>query len=227
MTRGEATLATYRRAQFGTRIGYGMLPAVIVVDLQVGFTDPVRSTLAGDLAEVIAASNRVVAAARNAGAPVIHTVVGYDPNRPEDAGLWAKKAPSLFQLALGGPMVELDSRLDRRPDDLVLVKKYASAFFGTHLASMLTAQRIDTAIVTGCTTSGCVRATVMDALFHGFRPIVPAEAVGDRAPEPHEANLFDIDSKYGDVVSVAEAVAYLDGLARMPASQRQPEAAHA
>src|SRR3546814_4788396 len=106
-----------------------MLPAGIVVDLQVGFTDPVRSTLAGDLAEVIAASNRVVAAARKAGAPVIHTVVGYDSNRPEDAGLWAKKAPSLFQLALGGPMVELDSRSEEHTSELQSLMRISYAVF--------------------------------------------------------------------------------------------------
>jgi len=94
----------------------------------------------------------------------------------------------------------------------VIVKKYASGFFGTYLASTLTMKAVDTLIVTGCTTSGCVRATVMDALAHGFRPIVPLEAVGDRAQEPHEANLFDIGSKYGDVVPTSEVVEYLDHL---------------
>jgi maleamate amidohydrolase len=114
-------------------------------------------------------------------------------------------------LISGSELIELDPRLLRAPEDLVIVKQYASAFFGTHLASTLTAKRIDTLIVTGCTTSGCVRASVVDALSHGFRPIVPVESVGDRAQEPHEANLFDIDSKYGDVVPLSEAVAYLRG----------------
>jgi nicotinamidase-related amidase len=99
--------------------------------------------------------------------------------------------------------------VERLPSDLVLVKKHASAFFGTHLAPMLTAKGIDTVVVTGCTTSGCVRATIVDALGYGFRPIVPLEAVGDRADEPHEASLFDIDAKYGDVVSVDEVLEYL------------------
>jgi nicotinamidase-related amidase len=108
--------------------------------------------------------------------------------------------------------VELDPRLNRQPEELVIVKKYASGFFGTYLASTLTMKTVDTLIVTGCTTSGCVRATVMDALAHGFRPIVPLEAVGDRAQAPHEANLFDIGSKYGDVVSVSEVLEYLENL---------------
>jgi nicotinamidase-related amidase len=207
---GDETRAIYAHAQLGHRLGYGERPAVIVVDLQVGFTDPERSLLAGDLTEVVQASNRVIAAARKAGAPLVYTVVAYDPNRPEDAGLWVEKAPSLRSLALGGDLAELDPRLDHQPTDLVMVKKYASSFCGTHLASILTARRVDTAIILGCTTSGCVRATVMDALFHGFRPIVPIEAVGDRAQEPHEANLFDMASKYADVVPLAEVLDYLE-----------------
>ena len=206
---GEETRAIYAHAQLGHRLGYGQRPAVIVVDLQIGFTDPERSVLAGDLGAVIQASNRVIAAARKARLPLVYTVVGYDPNRPEDAGLWAEKGPSLRTLALGSDLVELDPRLDHQPTDLVMVKKYASSFFGTHLASILTAQRVDTAIILGCTTSGCVRATVMDALFHGFRPIVPIEAVGDRAQEPHDANLFDMASKYADVVPLDEVLDYL------------------
>jgi maleamate amidohydrolase len=96
------------------------------------------------------------------------------------------------------------------------VKKYASAFFGTPLAATLVARGVDTLMVTGCTTSGCVRATVVDAISHGFRPIIPQEAVGDRAQEPHEANLFDMDSKYGDVVPLSEALAYLEDLKPIP-----------
>ena len=113
---------------------------------------------------------------------------------------------------IGSDLVELDPRLQREPGDLVITKKYASGFFGTYLASTLTMQSVDTAIVAGCTTSGCVRATVMDALANGFRPIVPAECVGDRAREPHEANLFDIGSKYGDVLPLEDVLAYIDQL---------------
>jgi nicotinamidase-related amidase len=124
--------------------------------------------------------------------------------------VWRKSMLRL--LTLGSELVDLDPHLNRSPEDLVIVKKYASGFFGTYLASTLTMRAVDTVIVTGCTTSGCVRATVMDALAHGFRPIIPIEAVGDRAQEPHEANLFDIGSKYGDVVSTQEVIDYLDRL---------------
>jgi len=106
-------------------------------------------------------------------------------------------------------MADIVPELAPRPEDVVIIKQYASAFFGTALASMLTAERVDTVIVTGCSTSGCIRATAVDGMQHGFRVIVPRECVGDRAPEPHDANLFDIDRKYGDVVSRAEVLAYL------------------
>ena len=203
--------AIYRQARIGHPIGFGTRPAVVAVDLQIGFTDPTRSPLAGDLGAEIAAANRVISAARRAGAPVFFTVVGYASSTSPDAGLWPEKMPNLRLLLLDGELTELDPRIERAPGDVVLVKKYASAFTGTPLAAALTASGIDTLIIVGCTTSGCVRATVVDAIGAGFRPIVPAEAVGDRAREPHEANLFDMSSKYADVLPVDEVVAYLDG----------------
>ncbi len=185
--------------------------------MQIGFTAPEISPVAGELGAVIAATNRILAAGRASGAPAYFTVIGYDRECPDDAGLWPKKGPYLRTLTLGSELVKLDPRVERLPSDLMLVKKYASAFFGTHLAPILAAKGIDTVVVTGCTTSGCVRATIVDALGYGFRPIVPVEAVGDRADEPHEASLFDIDAKYGDVVSVDEVLAYLARL--RPASR--------
>lgn len=202
--------AIYRRAQIGHPLGFGKRPAVAVIDLQLGFTDPAKSPLAGDLSQTIEASNRIIRVARRRSVPLVYTVVAYDPNRPEDSGLWTHKIPSLRQLTSDSDLAKMDPRVDYEPSDLLLEKKYASAFSGTHLASLLVAQGVDTLVVLGCTTSGCVRATVMDAIFSGLRPIVPAEAVGDRAQEPHEANLFDIGSKYGDVVPVDEVLRYLE-----------------
>ncbi len=204
--------AIYERAQLGHKLGYGKRPAIVVIDFQIGFTKPELSPLAGNLDAEVAATNRLLAIARQKNIPIIFTVVGYDPHRQDDAGLWPEKVPSLRLLTLGSELVDLDPRLDRKPEDLVIVKKYASGFFGTYLGSTLTMKGVDTLIVTGCTTSGCVRATVMDALNHGFRPIVPLEAIGDRAQEPHEANVFDIGAKYGDVVSVNEVIEYLESL---------------
>lgn len=212
MPQKEDKHAIYQRAQLGHTLGYGKRPAIVVVDFQIGFTAPERSPLAGNLDAEVAATSKLITAARKKNVPVIFTVVGYDPHRQDDAGLWPEKVPSLRLLTLGSELVDLDPRLNRSPEDLVIVKKYASGFFGTYLASTLTMRAVDTVIVTGCTTSGCVRATVMDALAHGFRPIIPVEAVGDRAQEPHEANLFDIGSKYGDVVSTQEVIDYLDRL---------------
>jgi maleamate amidohydrolase len=212
MSQKQDKHAIYQHAQLGHKLGYGKRPAIVVVDFQIGFTAPERSPLAGNLDAEVAATNTLIAAARKNNVPVIFTVVGYDPHRQDDAGLWPEKAPSLRLLKLGSELVDLDPRLNHSPEDLVIVKKYASGFFGTYLASTLTMKAVDTVVVTGCTTSGCVRATVMDALAHGFRPIIPLEAVGDRAQEPHEANLFDIGSKYGDVVTTQEVIDYFDRL---------------
>ena len=212
MTQTEDKNAIYEHAQLGHKLGFGKKPALIVVDFQLGFTVPEQSPLAGNLDAEVAATNELIAAARKKDIPVIFTVVGYDPHRQDDAGLWPEKAPSLRMLTIGSDLVKLDPRLNQEPGDLVITKKYASGFFGTYLASTLTMQSVDTAIVTGCTTSGCVRATVMDALANGFRPIVPIECVGDRAQEPHQANLFDIGAKYGDVMPLQEVLEYLEQL---------------
>lgn len=212
MTQTEDKNAIYEHAQLGHKLGFGKKPALIVVDFQLGFTVPEQSPLAGNLDAEVAATNELIAAARRKDIPVIFTVVGYDPHRQDDAGLWPEKAPSLRMLTIGSDLVKLDPRLNQEPGDLVITKKYASGFFGTYLASTLTMQSVDTAIVTGCTTSGCVRATVMDALANGFRPIVPIECVGDRAQEPHQANLFDIGAKYGDVMPLQEVLEYLEQL---------------
>jgi maleamate amidohydrolase len=206
----EDKQAIYRRSGLGHRIGYGKHPALLVIDMQLGFTAPEKSRLAGNLDSQVAAINRLIPVARMNGTPIVFTVVAYDPKIPGDGGLWPEKAPTLLELKIGSELVELDPRLQHAPEDLLIVKKYASAFLGTPLASTLVSRGVDTVLVTGCTTSGCVRATVVDAISNGFRPIIPEEAVGDRARDPHDANLFDIDSKYGDVVPLSDALAYLE-----------------
>ena len=197
----------YIERGFSQRVGYGEHPAVIVVDFLVGFTDT-ESPLAGDLEAPLQETLRILDAARGVGVPIVFTTIAYDPSM-KDAGLFPLKVPSLKWLVEGSRWVELDPRLNRQDGETVVSKKYASSFFGTDLAAQMTSQNVDTLIITGCTTSGCIRATVVDALQNGFRAIVPREAVGDRAEGPHEANLFDIDAKYGDVVSVDEVLAYL------------------
>ena len=152
------------------------------------------------------------AAARSAGIPVIYTNVVYHPSGINGGRFFQKAMPLQALSSRAALWVPGPAGLEPDPSELVISKQYASAFFGTSLASTLAAQRIDTVILTGITTSGCIRATCVDANSHGFIPIIPAEAVGDRHPAPHEANLHDMNAKYGDVVSEAETVGWLDGL---------------
>jgi nicotinamidase-related amidase len=180
---------------------------VIVVDLVNGFTDP-RFPLGADLDAVVEATTRLLAAARAAAAPILYTVIWYEDDLA-DSGVWALKQRGLASLKRGSEATELDPRLGRRPDEPVLVKKYASAFFGTDLVSRLNAAAIDTLVIAGCTTSGCVRATAVDAIQYGFRPVVVREAVGDRAQAAHEQSLFDLEQKYADVVDLDEVADYL------------------
>lgn len=210
----EAVLADYRHTGLAGEVGYGQRPAILVVDIILGFTDR-DSPLAAELDDEVAAIRRLLDAGRGRGIPVFFTTTSYGPDC-RDAGHFLRKVPSLATLQQGSRWIELDPRLGRRPEDTVIDKKYASAFFGTALASTLVALAVDTVLVTGCTTSGCVRASVVDALQHGFRPIVPRQCVGDRAAEPHAANLLDMHGKYGDVVDLDDALAYLDDLPGEP-----------
>ncbi|MBK5256623.1 MAG: isochorismatase family protein [Vicinamibacteria bacterium] len=199
-----STLDLYRSRGLGSRVGFGLRPAVVVVDFIVGFTDP-TSPLAGAFSRELKATKSLLNAMRRRGFPVFFTTTAYDKAMTE-AGIFVRKVPSLSVLQRGSRLVEIDPSLGRRRTEVVIEKQYASAFFGTPLASTLHAQGVDTLIVTGCTTSGCVRATAVDGLQHGLRVIVPRECVGDRAPGPHEANLIDIDGKYGDVMSVKDVI---------------------
>jgi nicotinamidase-related amidase len=138
--------------------------------------------------------------------------VAFDAAARAAASVFIEKVPALLALEAGSPWVEIDPRIAPAPDEPVLVKSFASAFFGTPLSSLLASAGVDTVIVTGASTSGCIRATAVDALQHGYRAVVPREAVGDRNPAAHEANLFDLDTKYADVVSLEETLAYLGAL---------------
>jgi maleamate amidohydrolase len=197
---------------FHGRAGFGASPALVVVDVNRGFTDP-GSPLVCDLDDVVVAVQRLLGEMRAAGFPVVYTTVSYTEADKRTAAAFIDKVPALLVLEAGSPWVEIDPRIAPLHDEPVLNKLFASAFHGTTLATFLAANRCDCLIVTGASTSGCVRATVVDALQHGYRPIVPREAVGDRNPAAHEANLYDIDAKYGDVVSVGEVVTYLEELA--------------
>lgn len=201
--------AIYERASMDNRVGYGDEPMLLVVDLQTGFTDP-ENPLGGDLTDVVSRTDRLVGAAHDGGVPVVFTRIVTKHEDMRDLGVWGEKIPSLETLQADGEWVDIDPRLDVHDEDHVLDKQQASAFHGTELASMLASFGADTVVVSGCTTSGCIRASAVDACAHGYYTIVPEDAVGDRAIEPHEANLFDINAKYGDVRPVAEVASYLE-----------------
>ncbi len=190
---------------FGLTMGFGQKAALLVIDLIRGFTDPDRP-LGAELAAQIDATNLLIEDAGNRGEPVLFTTVRYDEADLSDAGIWPLKQSGLVTLASDTDGAELDPRLKRVKGDQLIVKKYASSFFGTDLSSRLVAAGVDTLIITGCTTSGCVRATAVDALQSGFRPIVVREAVGDRSQAAHEQSLFDLQAKYADVKTISEVL---------------------
>lgn len=194
------------------RIGFGRRPALLVIDFLKGYTTAGASLFAPGVVDAVRQSAGVIDAARRAGITIIHTTVRYNPKTFEDGGVWIRKAPVLKCLVEGNPYAETCDEVLPAEGETVITKNYASAFFGTSLSSMLTAKGIDTVIIIGCTTSGCIRASAVDATQHGFRTIVVRDCVGDRHPDPHEANLFDINGKYGDVVSKSEVFEYLRNL---------------
>ncbi|CDZ93287.1 MULTISPECIES: isochorismatase family protein [Pseudomonadaceae] len=181
--------------------------ALVLVDLSLGFTDPELSPLASDCPQVVEANRQLLEAFRRRGWPVFFTTVAYDS--PDQARVFREKLPSLNVLEAGSRLVEIDPRLAPREGEPVLVKHWASAFFGTDLKAQLDAAGVDGVMVTGLTTSGCVRATAVDALQHDLRVLVPEEAVGDRNQEAHKANLFDLQLKYVDVRPLERCLALL------------------
>jgi maleamate amidohydrolase len=206
----EEARRVYTEARLGQNVTLGSHPAVLVVDFSCGFTDP-ECPLGSDLTAEVEATKRLLDAARSKGLPVVYTTIGFDASL-KDGGLWMQKVPLLAELQLGGRWVDIDPRLEPREDETIVLKKGASGFFGTNLASILVSQGVDSVVLCGATTSGCIRATAIDLLQYGWPTLVPRDCVGDRAQAPHEANLFDIQAKYADVVSVEEALAYLESV---------------
>lgn len=210
MGRPASLTDRYGQAGFGRTMPRGRRPALVVVDFSNGFTNPDQPTGA-EMTEAIMATGRLLTRARAAALPVVFTTIAYGAAQTRVLP-WLRKAPGLAALRHGSTLVELDARLEVGPDDLVVTKTGASAFFGTALATHLVSVGADTVIVTGATTSGCVRATVVDAVQYGYPVLVPREGVADRAAEPHEANLFDMHQKYADVITLGEALAYVNAL---------------
>ena len=207
------TFDDYQRKGLLGRVGFGTQPALLIVDVQTGFTDP-ACPLGSDFDDEIEAIRHLLKIGRQRGVLTVFTRVEYGKGLT-DGGWFVKKVPSLRHLEQGSKWTVIDPRVapQNGSNEHVVVKKYASAFFGTSLASLLSSSGCDTVIIAGFTTSGCVRATAVDALQHGFRPIVVRQAVGDRADGPHDANLFDLHAKYADVLDLAEVAKYLTNLA--------------
>lgn len=199
----------FKQRGFGLTIGYGHRPAVLVIDMIRAFTNP-DAMLGANLDAQIEATQTLLRSARARGLPVIFSTVSYDDVDLKDAGIWALKQRGVMNLRAGTAEVELDPRLQRMPSEGWLVKKYASCFFGTDLTSRLLSQGIDTLLIAGCTTSGCVRATAVDALQTGLRAMVIRECVGDRSKNAHDQSLFDLQAKYADVVGLDETCAHIE-----------------
>ena len=202
--------ADYKEAGFGGKLAFGRRPALVIVDFVRAYIEKGSPLYAG-CESAFESAKRVLAAARAAGIPVIFTGVESEPGGI-NGGVFYRKVGALKVFDRGSRLGEYCNGLEPRPGEWLLLKQYASAFFGTTLGPTLTAQGIDTVIITGVSTSGCVRATALDACQYGFIPFVVRDAVGDRDPRPHEANLFDLQAKYAEVVSEADIVSHMRGV---------------
>jgi N-carbamoylsarcosine amidase len=215
----EAT-KIYRGRGFQRRIGFGTKPALINIDLANAWTRPGNPFTCENIDdEIIPAVQRLLAAFRGYGLPIVFTTTCYQvtdrTNLNTDMGLWHKKIPVEVCAESNKSFIEIDSRIAPLPGEQVLIKKHASAFHGTYLAGFLRAANVDTILVTGVTASACVRGTICDGLAEGFRPIAVKEAIGDRIPGAVLWNLFDIDAKFGDVETVERCLQYLDAISKV------------
>jgi len=198
------------RGAFDGSLGFGKAPALVLVDFVEAYFDE-QSPLYANVGSALSSALRIREAARSAGIPVFYTNVVYEEGGG-DGGVFYRKVPALEVFVAGSPLGKWPQGLEPAEDEIVLSKQYPSAFFGTTLADELTKRGIDTLIITGLTTSGCIRATCVDTMSHGFISIVVADACGDRHQAPHVANLFDMNAKYGDVVNEKTVIDYLKGL---------------
>ena len=201
-------LADNYRGAFDGNLGFGNKPALVLVDFVQAYFEEGSPLYAG-VEDALASGIRVRDAARAARIPIFYTNVVYHEGGA-DGGVFFRKVPALECFIEGNPLGDWPDGLEPADGEYVISKQYPSAFFGTSLAATLTASGVDTLIITGLTTSGCIRATCIDAVSNGFIPIIVADACGDRHPGPHEANLFDMNAKYGDVIDEATAIKHLE-----------------
>ncbi len=200
----------YEAQGFGHAVGFGARPALLIVDFVLGFTDPALYG-GGNILEAIERTRELLAVFRAHGRPIAYTRIVYADDG-SDAGVFCRKAVGLERLTEQAPAAQIVPALAPLPGELVVRKTQPSAFFGTMLAPWLLGRGVDTLVVTGCTTSGCVRASVVDAMSHNFRTILAVDGVGDRAPGPHEASLFDMGQKYADLMRCEEIAAIVNAL---------------
>lgn len=199
------------RQNYGKRLGFGASPAFLIVDFVNGFKDPALfgST---EIAKAMSCTRTLLDVARAAGIPVVYTRHLFAEDG-SDLGLFARKVPAQAVLTEDHPSSQIVDELAPRPGEIIIHKRYPSAFFSTDLAALLHLRGIDTAIIAGCSSSGCVHATAVDAMGHGFRPMVVRECVGDRHAPSHDAALLNINMKYGDVIELKEAIRYVEATA--------------
>lgn len=198
----------YQKQQFGQKVGLGRMPALLVVDFVNGFTDP-EILGGGNILDAVAQTTPLLAFFRRAKLPVVFTRIVYADDGA-DAGMWCRKVPRLRDLTEKAHASQVVDALAPGEGELVIRKTQASAFFGTHLASHLVATGVDSVVLAGCTTSGCIRASAIDAMSMNYRVTVARDCVGDRAIGPHKANLFDMGQKYADLLTAAEVVSILN-----------------
>lgn len=201
----------YGQRGYGDReIGWGERPGVVVVDFQRGFTDPAFAMGGAEMIDrAVERTVEVIAAARAAAVPVAACAMGYQSQ--QDMPYWKIK-PLREELLIGHPSVELDPRIAAAEPDLIVTKAAPSIFFNTPVAQFFVKKQVDTVVVTGCITSGCVRASVIDSFSLGFRTIVAEDCVGDHEDEPHRSNLRDVERRYADISSAAEVIAQFERL---------------
>ena len=197
----------YAAAGYNHRLGFGRRPALLLIDFVQAYFEP-ASPFYADVQAALDSAVRILGVARNAAIPVVFTRVTYQSGGL-DGGIFYRKVPALRWYLTDPGLGDFPTSLQPTADELVVCKQYPSAFFGTSLATTLHAAGVDTVILAGLTTSGCVRASCVDAMSHGFIPIVVREACGDRHAAPHEANLFDMDAKYADVETESRVSEYL------------------
>lgn len=204
---GEEIAEQYRTRGIGGAGGIGERAALVVIDMATAFTDPAYN-VGVDLSDEIAQIQRLLPVFRSRGLPVVFTTTMYHENL-RDGGRFLEKIPACTELIEGTAGVEVNPIFPRDDNDVVIVKKFPSSFQSTHLAAYLTAQRVDTVVLVGMSTSGCVRSAAIDSVSSGFKTLVVQDAVGDRHPGIHWANLFDIQTKFADVVSTDDVIRHL------------------